>query len=82
MTNEIIPIEVFAGTSWEADMLKTILSDNEIESFIKDELTGRIMPFYAAAGGNGAVKVMVPSIHLERATKLVEEFKNNITEES
>ena len=37
-------IEVFAGELWKAEMIKEILEDNGIYSFIKNEYIGSIAP--------------------------------------
>lgn len=75
--NEIMPVEVFSGTIWEAELLKSILADEEIAAYLGDENTGTLAPWYTAAGGAGSVKVIVSSLDLERAMVVVEDFEKN-----
>jgi hypothetical protein len=73
----INPVVVFAGEAWEASLLKSLLEDNEIETFLKDEVIGTMAPWYTGAGGAEAVKVVVADTDLERARQVVEEFIRN-----
>ncbi len=74
------PIMIFAGTNWEAGVVKSLLGNAEIEAFLKDELIGMLEPWVAAAGGAGAVKVFVSGSDFEMASEIVNEFKNNMNE--
>ncbi len=76
--NEIVPVEIFSGTMWEAEMIKSLLENAEIEAFLKDEFTGTLAPWYTAGGGAGSVKVVVSSLDFEKAREIVEEFGRNI----
>ncbi|HAQ64786.1 MAG TPA: hypothetical protein DCR43_02870 [Bacteroidales bacterium] len=80
--NEIHPVEVFAGTLWQAELLKSLLADSEIESFIKDGIMGTLYPWYSAPGGAGAVKVFVSDIDVEKARMVISEYERNINESS
>ena len=71
-------IEVFAGSSMQAYMVKSLLENVEIEVFLKDENIGRIVPFQAAPGGAGAVKVFVSDTDLNIARQIVAEYEYNI----
>jgi hypothetical protein len=75
MNDEIIPVEVYSGSIWEAELVKSLLESAEIEAFLKDENIGTIAPWYAAGGGAGSVKVVVSSADYEAARKIVEEFQ-------
>ncbi|MCT4601419.1 MAG: DUF2007 domain-containing protein [Marinifilum sp.] len=70
------PIEIYAGSSWKVELLKTILEDNNIKSFVKDKFIGTLTPHYSA-GGVGAVKLCISSGDLERAKPFVKEFEKN-----
>ncbi|MBI5539211.1 MAG: DUF2007 domain-containing protein [Bacteroidia bacterium] len=72
------PIEVFAGTIMEAEMVKSLLENAEIETFLLNENTGTIAPWYTAAGGSGAVKVVVSVIDYENAKIIVDDYEKNI----
>lgn len=76
--NEIVPVEVYCGSSWEAEMVKNILEDNGVEAFLKDEYTGTLAPWYTSSGGFGSVKVVVSSVDYEKAMLIVREFEKNI----
>ena len=45
-----------------------------IKCFIKDEIMGRLAPFYTSVGGVGAVKLIIPESELENAQPIVENF--------
>ncbi|MDQ2177122.1 putative signal transducing protein [Marinifilum sp. D714] len=72
-------MEVYTGLSWEVEMLKTILEDHKINSFIKDGYTGIIAPHHSG-GTAGAVKLCISSGDLENAKPIIEEFLENKTE--
>jgi len=42
--NEDSPVEVFDGTAWQAGMVKSLLENAEIASFLKDEIMGTFYP--------------------------------------
>ncbi len=75
--NELVPVEVFAGTQWEAALVKSLLENAEIEAFLKDEIRGTTMPWQVTPAGICAVKVVVSSADLEMARQVVEEFEAN-----
>ena len=71
------PVEVFAGTAVQANLIKSLLENAEIEAFLKDEFTGVIAPWHSTPGGVGAVKVFVSSVDQEKAKIVVDEFERN-----
>ncbi|KAA8478246.1 putative signal transducing protein [Arcticibacter tournemirensis] len=73
--DEFNPVEVFAGDYWEASIIKEILEDNNIRVFFKDEIMGSILPYYVAAGGAGAVKIVVSKSEEEASLRLIKEYK-------
>ena len=73
--NEII--EIFSGTSWEAELVKIQLDNVGIIAFIKDGFMGTLYPWYTAPGGVGSVKVTINSDDYERAKLIVEEYERN-----
>lgn len=79
-TDENKPVEVFAGTFMEAGMVKSMLIDAGIDAFLKDALIGTIVPWHAAPGGAGAVKIFVASRQLDEARAIVEQYFNNLKE--
>ncbi len=76
MDNE--PVIVFSGTALEVSMVKSILDDNEIASYLRDEYIGTIAPWYSGGGGAGSVKIVVAAADSEKALKVIEEYNRNI----
>jgi hypothetical protein len=72
-------IEVFSGSLWEAELLKTILEDNGIGCFLKNSILQTFLyePVFSAG-----VKVMVLESDHFRATSIVNEFWKNIRKDS
>lgn len=73
--NDTRPVQVFAGNAWQANMVKSMLSDAGIEAYVIDEIMGTFNPWWVAAGGAGAVKVFVPESALEEANRIVTGFE-------
>lgn len=69
-------IIVYEGDFVNAGILRGLLEDAGIEAFLRDEYTGAIAPWTVAAGGAGAVKVVIRSEDLEAARPILEEFVN------
>jgi len=78
MEKEVHPVEVFAGTSAQATIVKSILESAGIYCFLKDDIMGTLLPWYTSAGGAGAVKVFVSDADFEEAKAIVEEYEKNI----
>ena len=77
-TNEdIYPVEVFAGTAVQATLVKSLLENAEIESYMKDEFSGTLFPWHTTPGGVGAVKIFVSSVNHEKARIVVSEYESN-----
>jgi hypothetical protein len=68
-------IELFSGSLWEAELLKTLLNDNDIDCFIKNSIINSFVyePTYSAG-----VKIMILKSNLEKATRIVNEYWKNI----
>lgn len=71
------PVQVFAGTAWEAALVKSLLENAEIEAFLKDEIRGTTMPWQVTPGGIGAVKVVVSENDYDVAAQVVHDFETN-----
>lgn len=67
-------IELYSGTLWEAEMIKSLLESEEIESFIKNSVLTSYAYEPSIASG---VKVMISFSDLERAQKIVDDYLNN-----
>lgn len=70
-------IEIFSGTLYEAEMVKNLLENENIEAFLKDEYIGTIAPWYSAGGGAGSVRVIVLNHFFEKAKLIVEEYEKH-----
>ncbi|MBN1414733.1 MAG: DUF2007 domain-containing protein [Bacteroidales bacterium] len=75
--DEIRSVIVFAGTTWEASIVKSLLENAEIQAFLKDDIYGTVEPWVVAPGGAGAVKVVVSSADAEKARQVVDEYEKN-----
>lgn len=77
---EIESIEIFNGVIWQAQLLKSLLENAEIEAFLNDETIGSLNFPWSATGGLGIVKVIVSSNDYDNAKEVVAEFKKNLEE--
>jgi len=75
MSETANPVEVFAGSAWEAALVKSLLENAEIKTFLKDEIRGTMIPWQVAPGGVNAVKVVVSDQDIERAMQVVRDFE-------
>jgi len=74
---KISAVEIFAGTNWEAELLKSLLENAQIDAYLKDEIIGNTFPFHASPGGNSPVKVIVSSSDYKQAQIILQEFNKN-----
>ncbi len=72
------PVMIFAGTAWEAGIVKSLLENAEIEAFLKDEIMGTLNPWWIAPGGAGSVKVFISADDFEKASQVVKDFQENL----
>jgi len=77
--NEDNSIVVFSGTTWQAQMVKSLLESSGITAFIKDGIIGTLAPWYSGGGG-AAVKVIILDKDLDKAMPIIEEYERNIRE--
>ena len=68
-------VEVFSGTLWEAEMIKSLLFDSGINSFLKNNV---LNTYLYEPGFSEGVKVMVMSSDHEEAGKVVAEYYSNL----
>ena len=80
--NDIVkPIEVFKGTAWQAETVKGMLEDNEIEAFFGDGIWGTDARWDVAPNNAGSVRVYVPQEDFESAKIVVERYYDDTDEE-
>ena len=73
--NEITPVEVFDGTQWQAMLVKSLLDNAEIESFVKDSRMGVLGPWNVDAGGAGPVKIFVSNLDADKACEVIAQYQ-------
>lgn len=73
------PIEVFKGTAWQAETVKDMLKDNEIETFFGDGIWGTDARYDTAPESAGSVHVYVPQEDYESAKIVVERYYDDIS---
>jgi hypothetical protein len=76
--NDNKPIEVFSGTQWQAEMVRSLLENAAIDSFIEDGIMGTLGPWWTAPGGAGAVRVFVLESNYEMAKAIANEYDANL----
>ncbi len=64
-------VEVFSGSLWEAEMIRTLLTDAQIAHFLKNSTLNDFM--YDPIGAEG-VKVMVLEDEVERAREIIRNY--------
>ncbi len=72
---EIYPVEVFDGNDWDASMVKSLLDNAEIESFLKDEKMGVLAPWRVDGGAAGPVKIFVSNLDYKKAKEVIEQYE-------
>jgi hypothetical protein len=77
---ESTPVEVFDGTAWQAGMVKSLLENENIEAYIRDEILGTMNPWWTAPGGAGSVKIFVSTGDYDLAKSVVSEYEKNMKE--
>lgn len=73
---EMVPVEIFNGTIWEAEFVKSLLENAEIETFLKDEINGTLLPF-TSMGGVGSATVVISSSDYQSAKLIIDEYERN-----
>ena len=67
-------ITLYDGTLFDCQMIKNLLENEGIESFLKDEIIGSLNPVWRP---EGSVKVMVADLEYDRAHQIVENYKKS-----
>jgi hypothetical protein len=75
-------VEVFAGTIWQAEMVKSLLNDEGIEAYLKDEVIGTMFPWMAAAGGSRPMTIVVSGEDADKALSIIERYESNLKSDS
>ncbi|MFV0545563.1 MAG: DUF2007-related protein [Bacteroides sp.] len=67
-TDQSKSVEVFSGSSWEAEIIKGLLESNGIRSVVKDGILGTLAPYIAPA-----VSLLVTEEDYEEAQRIINE---------
>ena len=78
-TTEPNAVQVYAGTMMEAGFIQSLLESEGIQAYLKDEIMGTLVPWYASPGGAGAVKVLVEANDAVKANQVVAAYRNNLS---
>ncbi len=70
-------IEIYAGTSIDAAIVKSLLEASGVVAFLKDDSMGTIAPWQVSAGGAGAVKIIINSNDYNIAKSVVEKYEES-----
>lgn len=70
-------VEIFSGNIMQAKMLQDMLTKSNIESYMKDEIMGSLMPWVVSPGGTSPVRLMVSEHDYEEAIQIVHEFETS-----
>jgi hypothetical protein len=68
-------MEVYAGTMMQAEMVRVLLNDSGIETYMKDSIMGTLVPWHVSPGGSNPVKVLVATPDYEKARYIVAEYE-------
>ena len=74
MNIEKEPVEIFNGTTWEAEMVKSLLENEGVMGFLLND-AGSVFPFDITETGSAAVRVMVADADSATAKAVVERYK-------
>ncbi|MCF8366387.1 MAG: DUF2007 domain-containing protein [Bacteroidales bacterium] len=66
-------VEIFSGTLWEAEMIKSLLESAQINSFLKNHT---LNSYAYESGFAEGVKVMILNADSEAAMEIVEDFRS------
>jgi hypothetical protein len=75
--NDLELVEIFSGTILEVEIIRSLLENAEIETFMKDEITGTLLPWITASGGFCPVKLEVSNLDYDKAKQIIEEYNQN-----
>jgi hypothetical protein len=76
---DLAPYEVYEGSAWEAGLLKSILEDNNIETYMTQDYQ---LAWNNIPGKGASAKVFVALRDLEQAKVIVTDFYSNMMKEN
>ncbi|HAN19561.1 MAG: hypothetical protein A2X13_15045 [Bacteroidetes bacterium GWC2_33_15] len=75
---EVEIIEIFAGTTWQTAIVKSLLENAGIKAFLKDGILGTLTPWWTSPGGASPIKIFISNADYENAKLIVEEYEKNL----
>jgi hypothetical protein len=72
--DEAMLVEVYHGSTMNAEMVKTFLEEHGIMATIRNKFMGTIAPWQVTPGGHEPAKVEVLENQKEEALKIIAEF--------
>ncbi|PKO99784.1 MAG: hypothetical protein CVU13_04455 [Bacteroidetes bacterium HGW-Bacteroidetes-8] len=67
-------VELYSGDLWECEIIKTLLDDREIESFLRNDIRAAYGPLGSLSQ---SVRIMIKDSDLINAQEVVKEFFEN-----
>ena len=67
-------VELYDGSLFDCQMIKNLMENEGIESFLKDEITGSRSPVWRPGGG---VKIMVADLNYNQAKQIVKNYEKS-----
>ncbi len=67
-------VELYAGDLWECEILKTLLDDREIDSFLRNDIRAAYGPLGSLSQ---SVRIMVRDTDFASGREVVKEFLEN-----
>jgi len=77
MDSSLNLVKVFQGSPMDAEIVKDILMDNQIEVNVRNEFMGTIAPWHVTPGGFNPVEIEVLEKDFDAAIELVKAFNNS-----
>jgi hypothetical protein len=68
-------VEIFSGSLWESEVIKSLLDDAGINSFLKNNV---LRSYLFIPAKEGEVKVMILNSDFTEAKKIVDDYLRNI----
>jgi hypothetical protein len=78
--NKIKPVEVFSGSEWEIGLVKSLLENAEIETYVLGGIQGTRMPWDSV--GKADLRITVSSLDYEKAMIVVDDFYKNMKDDN
>lgn len=76
-SNETKSVKIFRGSMWEAQMVKNLLENEGIDSFLEDEITATLNLPWQSPGGVGLVTLVIADHNFDQARSIVQDYEHN-----